>query len=269
MPGPDAATDLDLLIRAAEAAGELALQYWKHAPKQWDKAGDAGPVSEADLAVNDLLAHLLRKARPEYGWLSEESQDDAARLSCRRLFVVDPIDGTRAFLSNEPGFAHAIAVVEDGEVLAGVVHLPVFEETYAAVRGGPALLNGQPIRNTDPGAIEGSSLLASKVCDIATHWRHERPGYRRFFRPSLAWRLCLVAESRFDASLTVRPTWEWDVAAASLIATCAGALVTDRSGAPLRFNTPSAQIEGLLVGAPGLHAQYLAQLRPQSEESGL
>ncbi|PYF11888.1 myo-inositol-1(or 4)-monophosphatase [Rhodobacter viridis] len=267
MPEHDAATDLELLIRAAEAAGELALQYWKHAPKQWDKAGDAGPVSEADLAVNDLLAHMLRKARPDYGWLSEESQDDEARLSCHRLFVVDPIDGTRAFLSNEPGFAHAIAVVEDGEVLAGVVHLPVFEETYAAVRGGPALLNGQPIRNSDPGPIDGSSLLASKVCDIATNWRAEKPAYRRFFRPSLAWRLCLVAEGRFDASLTVRPTWEWDVAAASLIATCAGALVTDRAGGPIRFNTPSAQIEGLLVGAPGLHAQYLSQLRPQTEDS--
>ncbi|WP_444463654.1 3'(2'),5'-bisphosphate nucleotidase CysQ [Rhodobacter capsulatus] len=269
MPGADAATDLELLIKAAEAAGELALQYWKHAPKHWDKDGDAGPVSEADLAVNDLLAHILRKARPDYGWLSEESQDDAARLSCRRLFVVDPIDGTRAFLSNEPGFAHAIAVVEEGEVLAGVVHLPVFEETYAAIRGGPALLNGQPIRSADPASIQGSSLLASKVCDVATNWIDEKPDYRRFFRPSLAWRLCLVAEGRFDASLTVRPTWEWDVAAASLIATCAGAIVTDRAGASIRFNTPSAQIEGLLVGAPGLHAQYLSRLRPLAEESDL
>ena len=268
MPGPDAATDLDLLMRAAEAAGELALQYWKNAPKQWDKPGDAGPVSEADLAVNDLLAQMLRQARPDYGWLSEESQDDAARLSCRRLFVVDPIDGTRAFLSNEPGFAHAIAVVEEGEVLAGVVHLPVFEKTYAAIRGGPALLNGEPIRSSDPATIEGSSLLAPKVCDVATHWRSEKPGYRRFFRPSLAWRLCLVAEGRFDASLTMRPTWEWDIAAASLIATCAGALVTNRAGGAIRFNTPSAQIDGLLVGPPGLHAQYLSHLRPLAEESG-
>lgn len=268
MPEPDPATDLQLLVKAAEAAGELAMQYWKRAPKHWEKDGDAGPVSEADLAVNDLLCGLLRKARPDYGWLSEESQDDPARLSNRRLFVVDPIDGTRAFLSDEPGFAHAIAVVENGEVLAGVVHLPVFEDTYAAIRGGPALLNGQPIHASETASIPGSSLLAAKICDVATNWRTERPDYRRFFRPSLAWRLCLVAEGRFDASLSMRPTWEWDVAAASLIATRAGALVTDRAGAPIRFNTPSAQIEGLLVGAPGLHAQYLAQLRPQAEESG-
>ena len=262
------AHDLSLLTGTVREAGPVALRFWKRNPQAWEKAGGAGPVSEADLAVNDLLGQRLRAARPDYGWLSEESADDAARQTARRIFIVDPIDGTRAFLANEPGFAHAIAVVENGEVLAGVVHLPVFEETYVAVRGGPALLNGQPIRNTDPGTIEGSSLLASKVCDVATNWRGERPAYRRFFRPSLAWRLCLVAESRFDASLTVWPTWEWDVAAASLIASCAGALVTDRAGAPIRFNTPSAQIDGLLVGAPGLHAQYLAQLQPRVDESG-
>jgi len=263
LPEHDALEDLDLLIRAAEAAGELAMQYWKRAPKYWDKGGDAGPVSEADLAVNELLAHMLCKARPDYGWLSEESQDDPVRLSAHRLFVVDPIDGTRAFLSDEPGFAHAIAVVEDGEVIAGVVHLPVFEDTYSATRGGIARLNGQPIRAAQTEALDDSSLLASKICDAPENWRNARPDYRRFFRPSLAWRLCLVAEGRFDASLTVRPTWEWDVAAASLIANCAGVVVTDRHGIAPGFNNASAQIEGLLAAPPALHAQYLAAMSPE------
>jgi myo-inositol-1(or 4)-monophosphatase len=262
LPGPDHATDLSLLVEAAKAAGVLALRCWKRAPTQWEKDDGAGPVSEADLAVNDLLSDLLRSARPGYGWLSEESQDDPARLASRRLFVVDPIDGTRAFLADEPGFAHAIAVVEAGEVVAGVVHLPVSGQTYAATRNGPALLDDRPIRVSGAETIPGSSLLASKICDVATNWRDDRPVYRRVFRPSLAWRLCLVAEGRFDASLSVQPTWEWDVAAASLIAERAGARITDRFGNGLHFNTPTAQVQGLIVAPPGLHGQYLAALRP-------
>lgn len=261
MPGPDCAQDLALLTRAAAAAGELALRYWGKSPTQWEKEGGAGPVSEADLAVNDLLCALLHKARPDYGWLSEESPDDPARLSARRLFVIDPIDGTRAFLGNEPGFAHALAVVEAGKVVAGVVHLPALGQTYAATHTGPATLNGEPIHATTTRKIAGSSLLTTRVTDDPSHWRSERPGYRRSFRPSLAWRLCLVAEGRFDACLSLRNAWEWDVAAASLIAERAGAIATDRLGAALGFNTATAQCDGLLVAPPALHAAYLAALR--------
>lgn len=261
MPALDYSADLDLLTQAALAAGELALRYWKRSPVHWEKDAGAGPVSEADLAVNDLLAGILRPARPDYGWLSEESHDDLARLSRDRLFVVDPIDGTRAFLSDEPGFSHALAVVEAGEVVAGVVHLPAMGQTYVATRNGPALLDGKPIQVSDAQAISGTSLLTAKPTDDAANWCHERPEYRRGFRPSLAWRLCLVAEGRFDASLSLRGAWEWDVAAAGLIAERAGAVMTDRFGAALRFNTAQAQCDGLLVAPPALHAQYLAALR--------
>ncbi|MBZ4022107.1 3'(2'),5'-bisphosphate nucleotidase CysQ [Rhodobacter sp. TJ_12] len=262
MPGPDFNADLALLTEAARAAGALALRYWKRAPTAWEKDCGAGPVSEADLAVNDLLAEILRDARPDYGWLSEESQDDPSRLSTKRLFVVDPIDGTRAFLANEPGFAHAIAVVEAGKVVAGVVHLPALHQTYAATRTGPALLDGQPIQTGATQDLDNSSLLTVRAVDEPFHWRGPRPSYKRSFRPSLAWRLCLVAEGRFDASLSLRQAWEWDVAAASLIAERAGAITTDRTGAPLCFNTPSARADGLLVANPVLHQKYLEALRP-------
>jgi len=253
--------DLALLTAAAKEAGALALRYWKTAPKAWEKDAGAGPVSEADLAVNDLLAERLRGARPDYGWLSEESLDDAARLSAERIFVVDPIDGTRAFLANESGFAHAIAVVERGEVVAGVVHLPALEMTYAATVTGPALLNGMPIRPASVAQIEGSTLLTSKLTDDAGNWRNGVPSYQRKFRSSLAWRLCLVAEGRFDAAISLRPAWEWDIAAASLIANRAGALTTDCHGGKLRFNCASAQVDGLLSAPEPLHGEYLAQLR--------
>lgn len=261
MPGNDHQADLALLTEAAQAAGTLALRYWRHGPQHWEKAGGAGPVSEADLAVNDLLAERLRGARPGYGWLSEESADDDARLRDERVFIVDPIDGTRAFLAGEAGFAHALAVVERGKVVAGVVHLPALEQTYTATATGVALLNGKPIRPAQTQHIEGSSLLTSKITDDPANWRTALPGYRRVFRPSLAWRLCLVAEGRFDATLSLRPVWEWDIAAASLIAERAGVLATDQRGAALGFNTPGAQMRGLVVAPPVLHAHYLKELR--------
>lgn len=263
MPENKDQADLELLELAARAAGELALRYWKRRPEAWEKADNAGPVSEADLAVNDQLESVLRSARPDYGWLSEESSDDHARLGAERIFIVDPIDGTRAFLHEEPGFAHAIAVAERGRIVAGVVHLPALGQTYSAVAGGPALRDGHPIRASETALVAGSTVLTSKLSDTDAYWRSGAPpAYRRSFRPSLAWRLCLVAEGRFDAALSLRPAWEWDIAAASLIAERAGALATDRHGQALRFNRPGAQSEGLVVAPPALHRDYLDHLLP-------
>jgi myo-inositol-1(or 4)-monophosphatase len=255
------ATDLTLLTDAARAAGDIALRYWQKSPEAWDKGAGAGPVSEADLAVNDMLEAELRAARPDYGWLSEESADSAARLAAERVFIVDPIDGTRAFLANEGGFAHAIAVAEAGRIVAGVVHLPALGLTYTATSDGPALLNGAPIAPSTVAALEGSTVLTSRLSDDPHHWLGGAvPGYKRSFRSSLAWRLCLVADGQFDATISLRPAWEWDIAAASLIAERAGARATDRLGAGLQFNAPTAQANGLVVAGPSLHSDYIARL---------
>ncbi|MEZ5684417.1 MAG: 3'(2'),5'-bisphosphate nucleotidase CysQ [Paracoccaceae bacterium] len=262
MPASDVTQELALLETAAKAAGELALRFWKNRPKAWDKGDGAGPVSEADLAVNDLLEKTLRSARPDYGWLSEESADSPGRLARKRVFIVDPIDGTRAFLNEDGSFAHAIALAEEGEIIAGVVHLPVLGLTYAAHAGDVARLNGAPLQPSRAHQVQGASVLTPKMSDDPAHWRGPVPDYRRGFRPSLAWRLCLVAEGRFDATMSLRPAWEWDTAAASLIARRAGLLATDRLGAPLRFNNPHPQSNGLLVANPRLHADFLEKLRP-------
>lgn len=258
MPGPD----LSLLQQAAVAAGEIALRYWKRAPDSWDKGGGAGPVSEADLAVNKMLVEELRGARPEYGWLSEESEDDPARLSAKRCFIVDPLDGTRAFLAGEAAFAHALAVVEDGRPVAGVVHLPALGLTYAAEADGPATLNGKPIRAKSVAVADQAQILTSGAVSEPHNWRADVPRFKRVFRPSLAWRLCLVAEGRFDAALSLRPTWEWDIAAGALIAEAAGALATDRTGARFRFNSAQPSANGLVIAPPALHADLIARLSP-------
>lgn len=264
MPAPehDHDHDLGLIVGAAEAAGRIALSYWRNAPKAWDKDDGAGPVTEADLAVNDALAQMLRDARPNYGWLSEESADDPARLDAARCFIVDPIDGTRAFIDGQDGFAIAIGISDGTEMTAGVVHLPARGETYTAHAFGPALKNGTPIAPSSAG-MDGASVLSTRASFDPVFWRGGRvPPIRREFRPSLAWRLCLAAEGRFDAALSLRPAWEWDIAAASLIARRAGCAVSDMTGATMRFNSAGARVNGLIVAGAPLHDALLDALAP-------
>lgn len=261
MPGRDGAHDLALLTDAALAAGQIARRYWKRAPKVWEKPGQ-GPVTEADIAVNAMLLERLRTARPDYGWLSEEDEDGPARQDAERVFIIDPIDGTRAFIAGEDTFAHSLAVAERGRIVAGVVYLPVLDRLYTATAGGPALKDGEPIRASARAGIEGASLLTTHPNLAPEHWPGGVPDLRRSFRASLAFRLCLVAEGRHDGMLTLRDAWEWDIAAGALIASRAGAVVTDRHGAGLGFNAATPRAPGVVAAAPGLHAALMARLRP-------
>jgi myo-inositol-1(or 4)-monophosphatase len=251
---PDA--DLALLAEAARAAGEIALSYFRKAPDVWDKGSGLGPVTAADLAVDAMLRERLRAARPGYGWLSEETADAPDRLSARRCFIVDPIDGTRAFIAGEPSWSHSLAVCEDGRPVAGVVFLPVKERLYAAAAGAGATRDGAPIRVSGG----GRTVLASSASLRAERWPGGPPPLDRHFRPSLAFRLSLVAEGRFDAMLTLDPAWEWDIAAGALIAAEAGATVSDRHGASLVFNRAEPRCPGVVVAPPTLHATILGHL---------
>ena len=257
------AADLALLTEAAEVAGAVAQRHFGSGPESWEKADGSGPVSQADLEIDALLRQRLLAARPGYGWLSEETEDDPARLDCSSVFIVDPIDGTRAFLEGQKGFCHAVAVARDGQVTAAAVHLPLLGLTYAARRDGGATLNRQPIRAGGGQGIGGARVLAGRMPMTAAHWKGGvAPPVQRHFRSSLAWRLCLVAEGRFDATLTLRPTWEWDIAAAALIAGEAGIRVTDRHGCGLAFNRPHPAAAGLIAAGPALHAALFERLKP-------
>lgn len=256
MPG----RDLDLLADAARSAGDIAMRFWRQSPQVWDKGGDHGPVTEADLAVNDMLKHTLLAARPDYGWLSEETPDSADRLSARRVFILDPIDGTRAFVAGEDNFAVSLAIAEAGRVIAGAVMMPAKNRLYLGKIGGPALCNGVQIKTGARADLVGSNLLATKANMEPAHWPGGVPDLKRSFRTSLAYRLCLAAEGRYDGMITFRDTWEWDIAAGSLICACAGAMVTDRTGAALRFNSPGAMTAGVIATNPTLHQAIMARL---------
>ncbi|WP_294614499.1 inositol monophosphatase family protein [Roseovarius sp.] len=250
MPAPD----LSLLIEAAQEAGRIAMHHAKGPIVPWEKPDGTGPVTRADLAVNAMLARSLRAARPEYGWLSEETEDDAARLGRERVFIVDPIDGTRSFIEGSDAWAHSLAVAEKGVVVAAVIYLPMRDKLYTAAAGQGAFLNGAPIRASGRVALAGASILAAKPNYAPEHWQGGIvPDVARAYRPSLAYRLSLVAEGRFDAMLTLRPSWEWDIAAGDLILREAGAQTSDRRAGPLLFNNPVPQVNGVVAANPALH----------------
>jgi myo-inositol-1(or 4)-monophosphatase len=257
---PDA--ELALLRAAADAAADIALKHFGAGPEAWEKPGGHGPVSAADLEIDRMLRAELAAARPDYGWLSEETPDGPERLAAERVFIVDPIDGTRAFLAGEKAWAISLALAEAGRVIAGVVHMPKLGRVYAAAAGRGAVANGDPIAPSPRAALEDARVLANAAQLDPRHWRGAAPRLERHMRPSLAYRLCLAAEGRFDAMLTFRDAWEWDVAAGDLIAREAGAVVTDRTGAAPRYNSPAAQVPGLIVAGPALHAKLLERVGP-------
>lgn len=249
--------DRDLLVEAGRWAGELALAHFGETLDISEKPGSQGPVTNADLAVDRALGDALCAARPGYGWLSEETADGPERLGAERVFVVDPIDGTRAFIAGERGWCVALAVAEGETIRAAAVVLPARGEVYAAVLGGGAMRDGRRIAASGRAALDGATMLAASPALAPEHWPGGVPSVQRSLRPSLAWRLCLAAAGRYDTLLTVRPCWEWDVAAGSLIAAEAGLAVTDAAGDALRFNRPHPRTPGLLAAPPAMQTEIL------------
>ncbi len=256
------ASDLHLLVEAAKSAGEIALRFFDEGAEQWEKPGNQGIVTEADLAVDAHLLKLLLDARPHYGWLSEETQDNPRRLSTEHVFVIDPIDGTRSFANGDRTWALSLAVVDEGVPTAAVIHLPARRLTYTAWRGGGAWLNGKlRLSATDTATLESADILANRLTMEPVHWPGGVPEIRREFRSSLAYRMALVAEGRFDAMATFRDTWDWDIAAGTLIAAEAGATVTDGFGQALWFNTLDRHSPGLVCASPAVHRALMNRRR--------
>ena len=256
-----AANDLNLITQTALAAGEVA-QAMRASGLETTYKSDKTPVTDADLAVDALIKSALRAARPDYGWLSEETADDPARLACARLFVVDPIDGTRAYLKGKPWWGVSIAVVENGASVAGVVHVPDRAETYVATLGGGARLNGAAIAPSCAAAVEDCAMLADAPMFRHPAWPVPWPPMRIESRNSVAYRLCSVASGEFDATVALSSKSEWDLAAASLIATEAGCRVTTHKGRPFTFNRPVPTLRSLVCAGPLLHRLILDRVEP-------
>jgi myo-inositol-1(or 4)-monophosphatase len=258
-PSPEPWTsDLDLITTAAKAAGEKALTYFRKDPDvQW-KNGGRSPVSEADFAANDILKEKLLAARPNYGWLSEETDDDQARLGCDTVFVVDPIDGTRAFIAGKDVWCVSVAVVHLGRPVAGVLFAPALGELFQATAMGEALKNGEPINVKPESAAVLRIALAEETVGLL------EPGYRASVSriphvPSLAYRIAMIADGRIDGTVVKKNSHDWDLAAADLILERAGGALSNLDAQPLSYNRPNVRHTVLCAAAkPALPALIAA-----------
>ena len=248
----DYAQDFDLIRHAAQEAGKLALGYWGRSIEKQRKA-DGSEVTEADHAVDALLADLLKDARPAYGWLSEESPEHKERLRARRVWIVDPIDGTRAFIQGRDDWVIALALIDNHvPVLAAVVN-PVRAETFEARAGAGTFLNGRKIHASEQSSLSGARLAVADSLLKPSRWRRPWPPVTPVSANSIIYRMALVASGRADATFATKPKWEWDIAAGALLVSEAGGIVTDPCGFPLKFNSREAKVPGYVAAAPKLH----------------
>ena len=269
----DYADDHALLVAAVREAGAIALQHFRTDVKAWQKQGGT-PVSDADIAVNQHLHRRLGEARPDYGWLSEETEDDPSRLTRRRVWVVDPIDGTKAFLAGTPHFCQAVALVEDGTPILAALFNPAVDEFYEAVAGQGAKLNSRPIRVSDRSELEGCRIAAFEPMFRHPAWREPWPPMDVIQRDSVAYRFALVASGAVDAALGLNSKNDWDLAAADLIVREAGGRVTSHDGQPLTYNTERASHRSFIAAGPAMHDALFARVgqvklrTPQPQAAG-
>lgn len=258
MPGRDH-DDVALLSAAAREAGAVLLQWLEVGAKIWDKRGT--PVTEADHASNTLLHERLTTARPDYGWLSEESQDDDRRLSATRVFVVDPLDGTVSFIKRKDDFTISLGIVDQGEPVVGVVYNPSRDEMFTGIRGVGAWLNGTPIQASPrPDQIENCRMVASRSMFQHPFWPVPWPAMDFMKIGSIAYRLALVAAGKADATVALKGKCDWDIAAGEVIAREAGVVVTAHDGTPFRYNRRSTDQISLLAAPEPLYGALSARL---------
>jgi len=248
--------DRQALETIVRQAGALALASWPghgHALDWWEKI-PGSPVCTADLAVDDFLRRELCALLPGCGWLSEETADHPERLGQGWCWLVDPIDGTRDYVAGRDGWAVSVALVDTGRPVAGLLHAPARGQLWSAGEGEGAWRNGQRLRSSSRRRLLGSRVPADMLPvvdgDLVTV---EKPN-------SIALRIAKVAADEADLLATLRWGFEWDIAAASLIAAEAGATVSDAFGRPLVYNKRDPRAFGVLVSAPAIHAAAVERL---------
>lgn len=242
--------DLALILAAAVAAGDTALGYFRRTlDVRWKNEGRS-PVSEADLAANDILKTRLLGARPHYGWLSEETDDDETRLTRETVFVVDPIDGTRAFIAGKELWCISVAIVHRGLPAAGVLYAPALGELFEATHEGEARKNGEPIAVRDPAPKEKLQVAVAEDLSRKLISPYRESIVRVPHVPSLAYRLAMIADGRIDGTIIKRNSHDWDLAAADLILARAGGTLCGLDGMPLSYNRPIVS-HGFLGAASG------------------
>lgn len=250
--------DLRLIEAAARQSGEIGMKYFRSSPRKWTKGNDS-PVTEADIAIDRYLAKTLQEARPDYGWLSEETEDDKSRLNSEKLFIVDPIDGTKGFINGGDDWTVSIAIVRSGEPVAAALFRPTTGEMYCAAERAGASLNGRPIRTSAQTDLKGVRLAGPSK--MVRHPELRKHGIQSTkYVHSLALRVAFVADGSVEGAAAKPRASDWDLAAADLIVREAGGALADINGRRITYNRPDTRLPAFLAAPEQLHQQLLQVL---------
>ena len=260
MPESDNAADTQLLVGQLREAADIARRYFGGTYKSLNKS-HGNPVTEADIEIDNFLRQRLLAARPPYAWLSEETADDPVRLMRKRVFVVDPIDGTHGFLKHRTDFTIVAAIVENGRPVAGAIYNPITDDMFEATKGQGARKNGAIVQVSARSNFEGARFLAEKKVMDPARWANPWPNSIQVeTRASAAYRMALVASGEFDTMISLSPKSDWDVAAGDLIIHEAGGRVTTKEGDLMIYNRDKTRHQSVICAGPLLHARLLARL---------
>ncbi len=260
------ADDARLVKQVTKEAGRIALSYFSRDIQMWEKSPD-NPVSEADIAVDTFLRTTLLQNRTGYGWLSEETEDQPERLRCGRLWIVDPIDGTRAFLAGGDDWGISVALVQDGKPIVAALYAPVKDAFYFAESGAGATKNNEPIRVSDCSDLRRAKMMGDpSAFKSSKYWPVDWPETMISEQVnSIALRICQIADSQFDCCVTLRPKNDWDVAAADLILSEAGGELTTGDGVSLVFNREKPLHKHIVAGTKPIIPALMERVTPALE----
>ena len=255
--------ELEVAIEAARAGGAIVRKYYKGDYEVHEKAPD-NPLTIADTEADEAIKAVVLTAFPQDGWLSEETRDSPERLSKERVWIVDPLDGTKEFTQNIPEFCVCVALTVGGQVTVGVSYNPVEDLLFAARRGGGTTLNGQAVSCTPLDQVQDAVVLASRSETKRGEWEDYQALMKVKPTGSVAYKFALISAGQADATFSLTPKNEWDICAGTLLVQEAGGRVTDRYGEELTFNNEKTLLPGLIAAGPRLWAPIRETIREQS-----
>jgi myo-inositol-1(or 4)-monophosphatase len=265
LPANDFLALREPLATVMRTAGDIARATARGPFKHWTKGADRSPVTEADIAVNEFLRDRLSGLVREAGWKSEESHADQPDRAAPLVWIVDPIDGTRAYISGSADWSISVALAEHGRPLIATIYAPIADEMFLALRGQGAWLNSVPIKASAGATLAGARLAGPKR--FLDRLSTINPGI--VAQPkvhSLALRIARVAHGALDAAFASDGSHDWDLAAADLLVHEAGGALTDFAGRPLTYNGPEATYGALIAAGPARHAALIELVRDHETE---
>ena len=260
MQGFKPSSEHNLVKESILEAGKLAIKWFRKDPEQWEK-DDGSLVSKADIEINDLLNKLLKDKNPEFGWLSEENEDDKSRLDKKITFVVDPLDGTKAFLEGKREFSISVAIVKNGLPISGIVFSPSTGEMFEAEKNKGSWKNNKKVIISNYNRLEKCKMIAFKPMFSHPAWREPWPKMDIENRNSIAYRMALVASGQYDAMMALNSKNDWDIAAGDLLISESGGIVTLHTNKKIIYNTENTKKPSVIGTNKAIHEKIIKRVK--------